>query len=90
MVTLGNHQIEERLLDARQRREVFDQQHQVLAVAQQPAANVIDDFLDGALAKLARDPDSIRVVPLVSQAGRAGMVVDAGDGRPLQAVPVSF
>ena len=46
--------------------------------------------VDGALAKLARDPDSIRVVPLVSQAGRAGMVVDAGDGRPLQAVPVSF
>lgn len=30
----------------------------------------------------------VRVVPLISQAGRAGMRVDAHDGRPLQAVPV--
>ena len=47
-----------------------------------------------ALAQRGRPVDDAdaadaRVVPLVSDAGRAGMLVDAGDGRPLRAVPVN-
>lgn len=35
-------------------------------------------------------PDSTRLVPLVSAAGRAAMLVDAKDGRPIRAAEVSF
>ena len=46
------------------------------------------DAVQGALSELGRDATTARVVPLVSQAGRAGMLVDAETGQPLRPVAV--
>ena len=46
--------------------------------------------LEQALASQGRQADSVRLVPLVSAAGRAAMLVDASNGQPLKAIAVSL
>lgn len=46
--------------------------------------------IESALSMALRDPETVRVVPLVSKAGRAGMLIDAQDGTPLRAITVNF
>lgn len=43
-----------------------------------------------AIAALDREASTVRFVPLVSQAGRASMMLDTRDGRPLRAISVSL
>ncbi|MCJ0825716.1 hypothetical protein MQC88_07070 [Luteimonas sp. 50] len=43
-----------------------------------------------ALASLGRVESQVRAIPVSSRAGRATMLVDAGNGRPLRALPLEL